>query len=467
MISQNKFLLPQKMSQQGPTIAVADINKDGLEDVFIGGGQDQSGAIYLQNATGNFSLLDQPVFETDKAFEDNGSLFFDADNDGDLDLYISSGGYDLAAGSPLLQDRLYENDGKGMFSRSGGLPKIFLNSKSVASEDFDNDGDNDLVIGGHCVPGKYPLADRSYILKNEMGTFVEQSELLPAELAEIGIVNELIFSDYDGDNDKDLIVVGEWIPITIFNNDGGIFSKVNVPELKDTNGWWYTISEIDFDNDGDLDYVVGNLGDNNKFHPTKEKPLHVYAKDFDNNNTFDMVLSKNYKGNLVPVRGKECSTQQNAFIEQKTPTFKDFANSSLVDIYGDQELKSSYHNQVYMFSSVYIENKGDDIFTIHKLPNMAQMGPTLGFEFGDVNKDGIQDIIGIGAIHETEVETIRYDANVGYIISGNPDGELESYKDINFYNDKNAKDIKRIMIKGKTHFLIANNNSALTVFKEQ
>ena len=461
-----QVLLPQKMSQLGPALSVADVNKDGLEDVFIGGAQNQAGAIYLQNETGDFKLLDQPAFENDKAFEDNNSLFFDADNDGDLDLYINSGGYNLLAESPLLQDRLYENDGKGIFSRSGKLPKIFVNSNSVASEDIDNDGDNDLIVGGHCIPGKYPLAERSYILKNEMGVFVEQPESMPSELNDIGIVNELIFSDYDGDNDKDLIVVGEWMPITIFNNDDGFFSKVTVPELKDTNGWWYTISEIDFDQDGDLDYVVGNLGDNNKFHPTKEKPLHIYAKDFDSNNSFDMVLSKDYKGNLVPVRGKECSTQQNSFVEEKAPTFNDFANASLVDIYGDQLLKSAYHNEIHMFSSVFIENTGEHTFILHKLPNMAQLGPTLGFEFGDVNKDGIQDIIGIGAIHESEVETIRYDANVGYIILGNQEGNFESYKDINFYNDKNAKDIKRIVIKGKSHYLIANNNSSLTIFKE-
>lgn len=285
------------------------------------------------------------------------------------------------------------------------------------------------------------------------------------ELPEIGIVNDFIFSDYDSDNDKDLIIVGEWMPITIFNNNNGKFSKVNIPEFENTSGWWYTISEIDFDNDGDLDYLVGNLGDNNKFHPSKEKPLHIYSNDFDNNGTYDMVLSKYYKGRLVPVRGKECSTQQNDFVSGKAPTFKEFAASSLIDIYGDEELKNSYHNEVYMFSSVYIENKGNNEFSIKKLPNMAQRGPTLGFEFGDVNSDGFQDIIGVGAIHETEVETIRYDANVGYILIGNGKGDWKPYRDLNFYNDKNAKDIKRIMIKGNLHYLIANNNSLLTIFK--
>jgi hypothetical protein len=460
-----QVLLPQKLSQQGPSVSVGDINNDGLDDFFIGGAKNQSAVIYIQNNNGTFNKTIQNALVKDAVFEDQKSLFFDADNDNDLDLYVTSGGYELSENSLLLQDRLYINDGTGVFIKSNALPKMVTNTKSVTSFDFDNDGYNDLVIGGHVIPGKYPLASRSYILKNEKGVFKDVTDEIAPGLKEMGIVNSMLFSDYDGDAYKDLIVVGEWMPITIFKNSNGHFQKVEIPEFKNTDGWYNTISAIDFDNDGDQDYFVGNLGYNNKFHPTKEKPLHIYGNNFDSNNTYDMVLSKDYKGNLVPVRGKECSTQQNAFIKDKIPTYKAFANSTLMDIYGVEPLKASYHKQVFEFGSMYLENKGNQSFIIHKLPNTAQMGPTMGFEFGDVNSDGFLDVIGVGNIYETEVETIRYDANEGYILLGNGKGELKPYKDINFYNGKNAKGIYKIIIANQIYYFVVNNNNTMSIFK--
>ena len=276
----------------------------------------------------------------------------------------------------------------------------------------------------------------------------------------------MLFSDIDNDGDKDLFVVGHWFPITLFMNEKGTFKKSKTTNFENTNGWFNTISEIDIDNDGNKDYVVGNLGNNNKFHPSKEKPLHIFANNFDKNNTFDMVLSKEYKGNLVPLRGKECSTQQNSFINNKTKTYKEFANSTLIDIYGNKALETSYHNEVYEFSSILIKNNGDKTFTFQKFPNSAQLGPTQSFEITDINNDGLLEVIGVGAIHESEVETIRYDANIGYILTATKDGDLVPYKDLNFYNAKNAKSIKSIKIGNITYFIIANNNNELSIFKK-
>ncbi|SFZ92049.1 Repeat domain-containing protein [Flaviramulus basaltis] len=462
-----QVLLPQKQSQQGPAFDIADVNNDGLEDIFLGGALNQEASLFIQLTNGTFEKSNNIIFQKDKQYEDNGAHFFDADNDGDLDLYVTSGGYELDENSLLLQDRLYINNGQGNFNKSNKLPKMISSTKVVKSFDFDNDGDLDLIVGGRVVPGKYPLAPKSYILQNNNGTFVNVTLEIAPEFSEIGLVNDFILSDFDGDNDKDLIVVGEWMPITVFKNNEGKFYKENISAFEKTEGWWNTIVEIDFDNDGDLDYFVGNLGSNNKFHPSIEKPLHIYGNNFDSDGNYDMILSKVYNGNLVPVRGKECSTEQNLFVSEKIQTYQEFANSTLADIYGVDVLESSYHNQVYGFESVYIENKGKGNYELKELPTLSQIGPTMSFVFDDINKDGHIDVLGIGALHEAEVETVRYDSNVGYVLLGNSKGDMKPFKDISFYNNNNAKIIKKINIDGDTYFIIANNNASLSIFKKK
>ena len=460
-----QVLLPQEQSTQGPAFAKGDVNGDGLEDIYLGAALNQSGVLYLQNTSGKFDEQKQPALESDKDYEDNGAHFFDADGDGDLDLYIASGGYELMENDALLQDRLYINDGKGNFARSNALPKMLSSTKAVLSFDFDNDGDLDLVVAGRVVPGKYPLAPRSYILENKEGRFVDVTDSVAPEFSQIGMVNDLLLSDYDGDGNPELMVAGEWMPITVFDVANGKFQKVSVASFEGTEGWWNTIAEIDFDDDGDLDYFVGNLGGNNKFHPTSEKPLHIYGNNFDGDGNYDMVLSKLYNGNLVPVRGKECSTSQNPFVSEKIKTYKEFANSTLADIYGSDMLAESYHEQVFGFESVYMENLGNGEFKINHLPNVGQFGPTMSFVFMDVNRDGHMDVVGAGAIHEAEVETVRYDGNVGYVLLGDSKGGMKPYKDLGFYNDLNAKHMKSMDIKGERYLFIANNNMPLTVFK--
>ncbi|WP_299664935.1 VCBS repeat-containing protein [uncultured Polaribacter sp.] len=461
-----QVLLPQKLSQKGPALAVADINSDGFEDFFVGGARNQVSEIYLQNATGSFVKSKQKLLEKDKNYEDINALFFDADKDGDLDLYVVSSNYEVSEKNKYSQDRLYINNGKGVFSKSKNLPKNLNATNVVKAFDYDNDGDEDLFIGASSLSGKYPLSGKSYILENKKGVFKETTTTVCNDLSEIGIVKDFLFSDVDNDGDKDLFVVGHWFPITLFINDNGNFEKSITTDFENTNGWYNTIAEIDVDNDGNKDYVVGNLGNNNKFHPSKEKPLHIYANNFDENETFDMVLSKEYKGNLVPVRGKECSTQQNSFISAKTKTYKEFANSTLIDIYGDKALEDSYHKEVHNFSSMLIKNKGNQAFTIQKLPNSAQLGPTQSFEITDVNNDGLLDVVGVGAIHESEVETIRYDANIGYILAGTKEGNLVPYKDLGFYNAKNAKKNKKLKIGNNIYFIVANNDAELSIFKK-
>ncbi|MEW2920906.1 VCBS repeat-containing protein [Muricauda sp. ANG21] len=458
-------LLPQKQSQKGPTLSVADVNGDGLEDFYIGGALDQAGEMYLQTQDGKFKKANESLFSKESKYEDITSLFFDADADGDLDLYVGSGSYEVGENNPLLQDRLYLNDGKGSFSKSNKLPKMLGVTKAVAAHDVDGDGDLDLVVGGQVVPGKYPLSSKTYLLTNENSHYIDSTEEIAPELMDIGIVNNLLFTDYDGDGDKDLAVVGEWFPITFFNNENGKFTKTPLAALDHTEGWWNTITEMDIDNDGKMDYLVGNLGDNNKFHPTKEKPLHIYSTNFDADGKYDMILSKVYQGNLVPVRGKECSTEQNPFVSEKIQTYKEFANSTLIDIYGEEELSSAYHKQVHEFGSMYLKNMGNGSLEVQKLPTTAQFGPTMAFEVTDVNQDGHLDVLGVGNIYEAEVETIRYDANTGYVLLGDSEGNLTPHTDISFFTQGNVKDMKKITIGGETCYLIANNDDELTIFK--
>lgn len=455
-----QVLLPQKQSTIDNALEVEDVNNDGLDDIFIGNTAGYPSEIYVQKTLGQFSKTDQPFLERDKGFNDNNALFFDCDNDGDLDLYIASGNYSLPENDNLQQDRLYVNNGKGKFSRRG-LPKMLSVTKAITAHDFDNDGDNDLFVGGRVVPGKYPQAPRSYILEHVNGKFIDVTGKHDKSIANLGLVNDALFSDFDGDGDKDLIVVGEWMPITVFENDNGIFTK-NELLSNNPSGWYQSIEAIDFDNDGDEDYFVGNLGENNKFHPTPEKPLHIYANNFDDNMSYDIALSKDYNGNLFPIRGKECSTEQTPFLQDKIETYKVFANSNIIDIYGEETIDNALHLKAERFSSVFMENLGNGSFDFKKLPNKAQFGPTLDFEFLDINNDNIPEVLGTGTIYDAEVETIRYDASQGYILSKN--GTKFNVLDLTISNAE-SKAMELIRIKGEPYIVLLTSNAELIFLK--
>ncbi|NND88500.1 MAG: VCBS repeat-containing protein, partial [Flavobacteriaceae bacterium] len=373
-------------------------------------------------------------------------------------------GYELKENDKLLQDRLYINDGNGNFSKDQqALPTMLTSGKSVSAGDFDNDGDLDLFVGGNVVPGKYPLAPNSYLLENNNGKFVDQTSKHP-ELQNIGMVSEAIFTDYDNDQDQDLFIVGEWMAPTIFSNNNGIFTKTSIAAFEKNEGWWFSINAGDFDNDGDQDYVLGNIGLNNKFQPKKDKPIYIYSKDFDNNGTYDVALTKINDGKLVPVRGKECSSQQNPFLLDKIGSYKEFASLEFKDIYGEDRLKGAHKLVVHNFASVYVENNGDGTFSISKLANEAQVGPTLASISRDINNDGNLDILGVGAIYDAEVETIRYDGNQGYVLLGDGNGNFQ-YS--NVYDPRvigDAKDLAMLNIDGEVNFVVVSNNAPLSVF---
>ena len=463
-----EVLLPHSQSKLGPFIAVGDVNGDGFQDFFVGGAKGQSGKMYLQEpTTGKFTAAPSQPWQQHQQMEDMGCLFFDADGDGDQDLYVASGGGgDVAGKKKLLQDRLYLNDGQGQFSYAPqNLPKIEISSGRVKAADFDGDGDQDLLVCGRTMPGKYPSPVSSLLLENRKGKFVNVTEEKAPALKDIGMVTDAVWSDFSGDGKPDLILTGEWMEITFLENRGNSLDRPTKELLpENTTGWWHSIAATDVDGDGDTDYILGNVGENNKFHPTEEHPLHLFFNDFDENGTYDIVLSKDYHEKLVPVRGKECSTAQMPFVSEKFPTFRGFANASLQDIYGAEKLEKSLHYTAKTFSSYWMERKEDGTFRMHPLPYPAQWSPINAIVTTDLDRDGRQDIITGGNIFQAEVETPAYDAGKGLWMSMQADGSW--YAPINMeetglYLPHDLKDLQLIYITPQKlpALLVANNNN--------
>ena len=463
----NQILLPHSQAHNGPFIDKADINGDGLEDFFIGGAANQAGELYIQNENGSFTKKETQTWTDDKKHEDLGVLFFDADNDKDLDLYVVSGSSEFKENSDLFQDRLYINDGKGNYTRAkNALPKINSSGQTVKVSDIDKDGDLDLFVGGRTIPDKYPYPPESYILINENGKFLNKTKTVAPLISNIGMVTGASFSDYDNDGDEDLILVGEWMPITIFENINGKLQPKEIESLKNTEGLWFSIAGNDIDNDGDIDYFLGNLGKNTKYKASVEKPFHVFCDDFDHSGTYDIVLTSTYKGTLVPSRGRECSSQQMPFIKDKFPTFASFAEASLADIYGDDKLKNALHYAAKKLESVFLENLGNGEFAIQNLPRAVQISPIMDFEFMDIDGDNLAEIIIVGNHYKTEAETVRYDASYGAVLSfKNEKFTVRNPDTTGFFNKGNAKSIAVINSKSDKHLLVSNNDDKIQIYQ--
>ena len=453
-----QVLLPHSQSNIGPFIAKTDVNGDNTEDIFIGGAAGQTGALYLQNESGVFSKKQGPWF-ADADNEDTGALFFDYDGDGDQDLYVVSGGAHLEQGHQNYYDRLYQNNGNGKFLKTNGvLPKLSLSGQSIAVTDIDSDGDLDLFIGGRVIPNQYPYAPKSYLLINNNGKFSSK------EIEVDQMVSSALFTDYDNDGDQDLMPVGEWSTIQIFNNDFGNFTKAEVPSLENTRGLWFGLNQKDIDGDGDMDYFVGNIGLNTKFKANDKKEFHVYCDDFDDNGTYDVVLSSKYNGELVPSRGRECSSQQMPFIEKQFKDYRSYANATMEDIYGTK-MNEALHYESDLMYSIFVENLGNGDFEIKKLPWQAQLSPVTDFEFVDMNKDGTEEILIVGNLYDVEVETVRYDASRGSVFSYK-NGFFTSLNSMNtgFLSSGDARDIEIIKNGDKNIILITNNNGPLDIY---
>ena len=468
-----ELLLPHKNSQMGPGLAVGDINNDGLEDFFIGNAANSHGAMYIQTKESTFKEIPGP-WQNDSLYEDTGALLFDADNDGKLDLYVVSGGNDGRKEGDYYQDRLYVNTDQGFVKSSYGLPADLNQSgKCIKAADFDNDGDPDLFLGGCIVPWKYPIPANSYILKNNGKPGIELkfenvTEKVAPALMNLGLVTDAIWNDFDNDGDKDLVIVGEWMKIHFFENSSGGFTDITKDlGLNETVGWWMSIHNADLDDDGDDDFLVGNIGLNYRYQTSDDEPFEIYSNDFDVDGHLDIVLGHCENGKNFPVQGLDASSRQIPVIRLRFEGYEKFASATLEEIYGEQMLKASLHYRVNTFAHHWIENKGKGNFEMHQLPDWAQFS-TINDMVEMKYKNNETAYIIAGNFYNTEVETPRCDASIGLILTSNAQGEVNAIppSQSNFLVKGEVKVIESIKLAtGKEAFLFAINNSELKLIE--
>lgn len=451
----SQVLLPHKLSQNGPYISVGDITGDNREDVYIGGAKGQAGQFFTQTLEEDFKS--SPLGNA--ADENLQNHFVHLNGDENLDLIMANGGHEKENSS----FNIFSNIRKAL--RPVLLPTSAVNDAQVIlAEDFNGDGKKDLFIGGRSVPGNYPQPADSYIFLNVNGQYSNKTAEIAPDLNALGLVTDAIADDVDLDGDMDLLIVGEWMPLTLFINENGQFKKQEIDIFgHNSNAWWWSIEKGDFDKDGDNDFLIGNLGLNNKFHPSPSKPFQIFASDFDNNGDNDVVLAKMIDNKTFPVRGRECSTEEMPFISEKFKDFDAFAKASLVDIFSEQKLNEALNYKIKTFESIYLENKGSNNFVAKSLPIQAQFGPIKDFCVLDFNKDGNKDFIFGGNHYPVEVETVRYDANKGGVCLGDGIGHFKfiSASESGIYLNQDVRDLEIINMNNKLYLLATVNDGEL------
>lgn len=461
-------LIPKMLSFEGPKLAVADVNNDGLEDFYMGGATGDTAKLFIQTADGNFAEKHQLIFERDKDNEDIGAVFFDADQDKDQDLVVVSGGNQFTQGAIELQTRLYINDGQGNFLRAfSGWPQASLNASCVEAFDYDNDGDTDLFIGGRSIPGAYGKIPKSALFQNNgKGNFTDVTKTIGATLTTLGMVTDAKWCDIDGDKANELIVVGDWMPVIILKYREGSIKKHG--EIKNSSGWWNCLSIADIDLDGDMDLIAGNTGLNTKNRANETQPATLYAGDFDNNGQME-CLQVYYKtdGKPYPFNLRGDLVTQLPLLKKKFLRYDSYAGKSIEDVLDKNQLEKATKLTVNEARSCIFRNNGKGIFAKEPLPYMAQLAPVFSVIVSDINKDGVKDILLGGNFYGLKPEVGRYDANYGVCFLGSPAHTWRyiSPAQSGLFIKGEVRDIKEITSKKGKSILVARNHESLQLFQ--
>jgi enediyne biosynthesis protein E4 len=464
-------LLFQMLSDEGPHMAVGDVNGDGLDDIFICGAKDSPGALFVQERSGHFKKTNETLFEADRISEDTDCAFFDADGDGDQDLYVASGGNEFPESSSALTDRLYINDGKGNFVRSGQiLPAGKYESTScVQPADFDKDGDIDLFVGIRLRSFEYGLPGNGYLLENDgHGNFTNVTGKIAPGLTGIGMITDMTWADVNNDGDPDMVIVGDWMPVKLFINDHGKFTDRSEQfGLSNTEGWWNTIIAKDLDGDGKVDFVLGNQGLNSRFKASSARPVTMYVNDFDLNGSVEQIICCYNGDKSYPVAMKDDLIKQIPSLAAKLKKYDDYKDATIEDIFSPDVLKRSVKlNAQYMESCLMI-NTGQGSFQLTPLPVESQFSPVYAIFADDFDHDGICDIIIGGNQYRAKPETGINDASYGLFLKGYNGGTWKSIPSLKsgFFTKGEIRDLKILNINGSRIIAVARNNDNLQFYK--
>lgn len=471
----DEVLLPYQLSKQGPALAKGDVNGDGLEDVFIGGAIGQTGALYLQTKDNKFIISPSQPWIVDSASEDVNAVFFDADKDGDLDLYVVSGGNEYGDQSPEYADRLYLNDGKGNFTKSvDALPAMLSSKQAVAVGDFDNDGDLDLFVGGRGVPGSFPLASRSYVLRNDtkngIPRFTDVTDEVCPQLQKPGMVTVAQWVDINNDHYPELVIAGDWMPVMLFNNNKGKLEDISAKSgLNNLNGMWSSLAATDVDGDGDIDFVLGNCGYNDQFSKTnKDQPLQLYVNDFDDNGTLDPIVCYYIQGKSYPMASRDELLDQIVPLRKKYVKYRDYADATINDIFSKEKISSAKVFHCDELASGVLYNNGHNQFSFKPFPLEAQVSKVFGIAADDFDKDGKKDILCAGNFYPYRVQLGRSDASLGLLLKGSGSSNFSAVDPSvsGAYIDGDVRAMTELKNKaGESLIVVAKNNDAVQVLK--
>lgn len=450
-------LVPFALSNEGPKIEIADVNGDSLDDIVIGGAKMQPSAVLVQNISGLFERLQPDLFALSAKSEDLDQMFFDADNDGDKDLLVVSGGNEFKSGEPL-KPRLYLNESGKFFYKESEFEGIAINASVVSWIDLENDGDNDVIICSNAVPGKFGENAVNYIFENKgAGHFENIIDGFSKEFKNVGLITDIKVADFDNNGLDDILVVGTWMPVTLFLNNSRSFEKM---VIKDTEGWWRSVVIEDFDKDGDLDFVAGNWGLNSRLTASSNEPIRLYKKDFDNNGTSETLVTYFYQGQETFLSSKDELTKQMPFIKKKYTSYHEFAKAKIDEVVDISDVDESHKKEAKVLSTCYFENNGNNSFSMHKLPFSAQQSTVNSIAADDFNGDGYPDLLMVGNNYEISTQLGRLDASHGVLLLNDKSGFFKEDLDQSFNVAGAARDVKKINILDEDYYVVTINNGS-------